>query len=66
MSDESPEFYKRREAQELRASTEASDPVVKRLHWEMAQRYNHLASVVEVRGEGAQEASALPAGTVSF
>ncbi|HEX7782049.1 MAG TPA: hypothetical protein VF509_04510 [Sphingobium sp.] len=37
------EFYRSREAQELRSSELATDPHIRRLHWEMAQRYNFLA-----------------------
>lgn len=36
-------FYRMREKQELHASEKASDPMIKRLHWEMTQRYAQLA-----------------------
>jgi hypothetical protein len=42
------EFYNRRRDQELEASDAATDPVIKRLHWEMAQRYSWLARQEDV------------------
>lgn len=47
MAKNNASFYRRREAQELRASTMASDPRIGRLHWEMAQRYADLADQAE-------------------
>jgi len=47
MSKSDARFYRRREAQELKASTIAADPKIGRLHWEMAQRYADLADVAE-------------------
>jgi len=41
------EFFRSREQRELLASDKASDPTIKRLHWEMAQRYAYLASEAE-------------------
>lgn len=46
------EFYRRREAQELKASTMASNHKIGRLHWEMAQRYADLADLADQAEEG--------------
>jgi hypothetical protein len=43
MGAEDAEFYRKREAQEMAASDRALDPMTRRLHWEMAQRYAFLA-----------------------
>lgn len=40
-------FYRTREQQELLASDNATDATIKRLHWEMAQRYAYLAQEAE-------------------
>ncbi|MDF0544100.1 hypothetical protein PX699_17255 [Sphingobium sp. H39-3-25] len=40
-------YYQMRNAQELRASEGAADNLIKRLHWEMAQRYAFLAKEKE-------------------
>ena len=47
MSKSDARFYRRREAQELKASTIAADPRIGRLHWEMAQRYADMAEQAE-------------------
>jgi len=44
---EDAEFYRKREVQEMAASERASDPMIRRLHWEMAQRYAYLAQEAE-------------------
>lgn len=66
MADDSADYFKRREAQELEASDKASDPTIKRLHWEMAQRYAYLASEAGGGCDGADETAALSAGTATF
>jgi len=65
MADEdSAAFYRKREQQELEASEKATDMMIKRLHWEMAQRYAFLASEAESdTGAGATD---LPPNTISF
>jgi len=40
-------YYRKRQAQEMEASKKAIDPMIRRLHWEIAQRYAFLASEQE-------------------
>jgi hypothetical protein len=40
-------FYRSREIQEIQSSQPAVDPHIRRLHWEMAQRYGFLATQAE-------------------
>lgn len=44
MSKVNASYYRRREAQELKAAAMASDPEIGRLHWELARRYAYLAA----------------------
>lgn len=53
-SKEAAAYYRRREAQELKASQKAAQPEIRSLHWKMARRYAELA-------EGAAAAAASPA-----
>ena len=54
--EDTVQFYHRRKMQELAASDRATDPTIRRLHWEMAQRYAFLASEAEGSGEVQSEA----------
>lgn len=42
-------YFRRREAQELSTSKQVSDPLARRLHWEMAQQYAARANREETR-----------------
>ncbi|HTH27196.1 MAG TPA: hypothetical protein VL918_01855 [Sphingobium sp.] len=42
-SKETAAYYRRREAQELKASQMAVQPEIRSLHWKMARRYAELA-----------------------
>lgn len=53
---EDAEFYRKRELQEMAASERAPDPMIKRLHWEMAQRYAYLAREAESMAQRADTA----------
>ena len=48
-SKEAAAYYRRREAQELKASQKAAQPEIRSLHWKMARRYAELA---EGAGDG--------------
>lgn len=45
------EFYARRREKELSASAAATDPIIARLHWEMAERYAWLSKKDEINAE---------------
>lgn len=47
--EENAAYFRKREQQELKQSDNATDPQIKRLHWEMAQRYAFLASELEAK-----------------
>ncbi|CAN5386942.1 hypothetical protein BH10PSE13_BH10PSE13_07980 [soil metagenome] len=53
---EDAEFYRMRELQEMTASERAADPMIRRLHWEMAQRYAYLAREAEEAAQSIDEA----------
>jgi len=56
MSEGDDIFYSAREQQELRAAEAAADRSIARLHWEMAQRYRHLAEVARSHSSKRSEA----------
>jgi hypothetical protein len=45
------DYYRRREAQELKASQLARDPGIRGLHWSMARHYAELAQQVTAKAE---------------
>jgi hypothetical protein len=45
------DYYRRREAQELKASQLAADPGIRGLHWSMARHYAELAQQVTAKTE---------------
>jgi hypothetical protein len=66
MSEDGADFYRKREKQELEASDKATDPMIKRLHWEMAHRYAYLAKEAENESGAEIDTADLPDGTVSL
>jgi hypothetical protein len=50
------DYYRRREAQELKASQLAADPGIRGLHWSMARHYAELAQQVTAKGLAGQAA----------
>jgi hypothetical protein len=50
------DYYRRREAQELKASQLARDPGIRGLHWYMARHYAELAQQVTAKALAGQAA----------
>lgn len=59
-------YYRKRQAQEMEASEKATDPMIKRLHWEIAQRYAFLASEQEEMSDAEEMVADLTPDTPSL